>query len=194
MTSRLAAILTGSAITSSVIILLTIVSACAANQSQPDPHVAIGTAGIGPSAVTGVIMTATADGTANMPGPGQPPNAGAVPRAVVPPSAPPTLVGPVILTVADADATVLLHQGQSITVSLAADGQFSWYLPVANDPALRLVSASGGYPSTVPAQAMFRAEQPGRVMLTTTDDTPCFHAHPSCTPPVRPWRVTVVIS
>lgn len=106
---------------------------------------------------------------------------------------PPTSVGSYPLTVADNGATVRLARGQSLTVALAAQGMFSWHIPIATGPALRPVHGSGGYPTGQPARATFLAVESGTATLTAMNDTACLHAPMPCLPAQREWRVTVLI-
>ena len=111
-----------------------------------------------------------------------------------PPSPPPTLTGPVTLTTADNGATVRLHVGQQVAAALASAGLFSWHVPATLGPAVRRVSASGGYPGQQPARAAFLAVQSGSATLTAISDTACLHAQPACEPPQQEWRVTVIVT
>lgn len=97
------------------------------------------------------------------------------------------------LTVADDGSTVRLARGQSVTVSLAARGLFSWHVPTARDSAVRQVDAGGGYPTDQPARATFVAVARGTATLTATNDTACRHAQPACLPPQQQWRVTLLV-
>jgi hypothetical protein len=109
------------------------------------------------------------------------------------PSPSPTLVGPSRLTVADNGTTVRLVRGRSLTVELAAQGMFSWHVPITTGTALRLVNGSGGYPTEQPARATFVATEPGTAVLTATDDTACLQADPECLPLQQQWHVSVVV-
>ena len=57
------------------------------------------------------------------------------------------------------------------------------------------VSASGGYPSSLPARAVFKAVRPGTAKLTSWTDAKCLHLpEPQrCLPPQQLWQVTVII-
>ena len=110
-----------------------------------------------------------------------------------PPSRPRTLIGPGRLTVAEDGTTVRLSRGESVTADLAAQGMFSWHVPVVAGTAVRQVTNSGGYPTDQPALATFVATEPGTAVLTSTDDTACRHAHPACLPPQQQWRVTIIV-
>lgn len=97
-----------------------------------------------------------------------------------------------LLTVADSGATVRLHVGQLITVVLASGGMM-WDLPAASGDVLRRTSASGGYPTTRPALAFFRAVRRGRSSLTSVTDAACLHSTPRCEMAQRLWSVTVIV-
>lgn len=106
--------------------------------------------------------------------------------------APTRLTGSVTLTAADR-AVVYLRVGQQVTVILAPGFQ-AFHQPGATGAALRLVSASGGYPSRRPARAVFRAVAPGTSTLSAVSDTACLHAHPPCMVPQQIWTATVHVS
>lgn len=93
----------------------------------------------------------------------------------------------------DNGATVRLARGRSVTVSLAAQGMFSWHIPIGTAPAVRQVNGGGGYPTDQPAQAAFLATEPGTATLTAENDTSCLHARPACLPPQQQWRVTILV-
>jgi hypothetical protein len=118
-----------------------------------------------------------------------------LPAASLPGSTPPpTLAGPATLSKADNGATVQLRVGQSVTVTLASEGMFSWYQPKATGAAVRRDRAGGGYPAKDTAWAVFTATQPGTATLSSFDDTACLHASPRCLPPQDVWQVTVEVS
>ena len=106
--------------------------------------------------------------------------------------APTRLTGSVTLTAADR-AVVYLRVGQQVTVILAPGFQ-AFHQPGATGAALRLVSASGGYPGRRPARAVFRAVAPGTSTLSAVSDTACLHAHPRCMVPQQIWTATVHVS
>lgn len=116
--------------------------------------------------------------------------------ATIPPPAgsSPAATAPRALTAADNGATVPLHPGQRVTVTLAARGMFSWHVPAATSTAVMKISADGGYPGKQPARAAFRAVRPGRATLSATDDTACLHAHPACLLSQQAWQVTIVVT
>jgi hypothetical protein len=100
----------------------------------------------------------------------------------------------ITLTTADNGKTVSLSSGQSLAVRLDPAGGMSWHLPAPDNTALRLTTASGGYPNRGPALATFAATAPGRVRLHSITDAACLHAQPSCALPQRTWQVTVVVA
>lgn len=163
------------------VVLTTAVAACgtqAAGQPAEPPTVA--------------TVTAIPAGTATA----SPAIAGTASRQPISPpgSPPPTLTGPVTLTMADNGAVVRLHADQQVAVALAPEGVFSWHVPAAAGAAVRRVSTSGGYPGQQPARAAFLAVRSGSATLTAIDDTACLHAQPACEPPQREWRVTVIVT
>jgi hypothetical protein len=68
-----------------------------------------------------------------------------------------------------------------------------WDQPVAQGVAVALVSARGGYPTSLPARAVFRAVRAGTARLTSATDIKCLHLEPRCLPPQRIWEVTVIV-
>ena len=123
--------------------------------------------------------TATLVPVASSPSPTAPPTAGAV-----------TPAGP--LTQADNGKTLQLTVGQQITVVLTRS-PMTWDQPTAQGSAVTRVSASGGYPGTTPARAVFRAVAPGTAQLTSVTDMQCLHATPRCSVPQEVWTVRVVV-
>jgi len=117
-------------------------------------------------------------------------------QATIPPGAgsPPAATSPHSLTAADNGATVPLHPGQRVTVTLARQGMFSWHVPAATSGVVMRISGSGGYPGNQPARAVFRAVRPGRVTISAIGDAACLHAHPACLLSQQPWRVTIVVT
>jgi hypothetical protein len=100
--------------------------------------------------------------------------------------------GHLTLTEADNGATVVLTVGQSVSVLLGG-GQPAWDRPRVAGAALRLASASGGYPGGLPARATSRAVQAGTATISSISDAPCLHAVPACEIAQRPWLVTVIV-
>lgn len=107
------------------------------------------------------------------------------------PAAPPPAI---TLTMADDGKTVELPPGQSLAVRLDPAGGMSWHIPATDGAALRLASASGGYPLVGPTLATFTAVAPGRVRLHSITDAACLHSQPPCTMVQRGWQVTVVVA
>jgi hypothetical protein len=104
--------------------------------------------------------------------------------------------GHVTVTTSDHGATVVLVPGQVITVVLSGQGVLKWNPPRQAGSvtgALRQVSASGGYPSKMPARASYRAVLAGSAEILSGTNTQCLHAHPPCAIAQRLWRVTVLI-
>ena len=100
----------------------------------------------------------------------------------------------ITLTRADDGKTVRLPPGHSLAVRLDPVSGMSWHIPATDGAALRLASASGGYPRGGPALATFAAVAPGRVRLNSITDAACLHSQPPCTLVQRGWQVTVVIA
>jgi hypothetical protein len=99
-----------------------------------------------------------------------------------------------LLTQADSGLTIRLPVGAEVTVVLSSGSQGTmWDRPAASDGAVVRVSVSGGYPSHLPAQAVFRAVAPGTSQLTSQSDLPCFHQTPRCMVATQVWHVTVVV-
>lgn len=164
-----------------VVWLAAVVSACgtrAGGQLAEPPVSASVTAIPAGSATASPAGGATASGLASIP----------------PAASPPVLTGPAALTAADSGAIVRLRPGQQVTVSLAAQGLFSWHVPAAAGATVRRISAGGGYPGRQPARAAFLAVRPGRTTLTAIDDTACLHAQPACQLAQQEWRVTVIVT
>ena len=70
-----------------------------------------------------------------------------------------------------------------------------WDRPVAQGGAVVRVSASGGYPSSLPARAVFKAVRPGTARPTSWTDARCLHLPQAqrCLPAQQMWEVTVVV-
>lgn len=104
--------------------------------------------------------------------------------------------GQVTVTAPDDGATVVVVPGQVITVVLGGQGMLQWNPPrLAGSVTgvLRQLSASGGYPSTTPARATYRAVRAGTAEVVSGTNARCLHAHPSCEIVQRMWRVTIVV-
>jgi hypothetical protein len=114
------------------------------------------------------------------------------------PSSPPgpPVTGRSILTGADSGITIQLPAGQKVTVVLESSSvMMLWGQPVAQGGAVVRVSASGGYPSSLPARAVFKAVRPGTARLTSWTDAQCLHLPEAqrCLPPQQLWQVTVIV-
>lgn len=106
----------------------------------------------------------------------------------------PSAVGLSLLTQADSGLTVLLPVGAEVTVMLTPPGTGAmWDQPVSGGCNVVLMSATGGYPSSLPARAVFRAVTPGSVNLTAQTDYKCNHQTPPCPAATQEWQVTVLV-
>jgi hypothetical protein len=104
--------------------------------------------------------------------------------------------GQVTVTTWDDGATVVVVPGQVITVVLGGQGMLRWNRPrlAGSVPGvLRQLSASGGYPSTAPARASYRAVRAGTADIFSGTNARCLHTHPRCEIAQRLWRVSVVV-
>ena len=100
------------------------------------------------------------------------------------------------MTASDNGATVVVSRGQQIRVVLTGQGTLTWHRPslAASAPGvLRLLNASGGYPSRLPARATYRAALTGTTQIVSITDARCLHAHPPCAFPQRSWQVTIIV-
>jgi hypothetical protein len=100
------------------------------------------------------------------------------------------------LTEPDNGDTVILRLGKPVRVVLGKRIGFMWDQPVATGHrplALLRTSASGGYPTRLPARATFVAVRVGRAFLFSLTDAPCLHAKPRCMIAQRLWRVTIIV-
>jgi hypothetical protein len=108
----------------------------------------------------------------------------------------PPVTGRSLLTEADSEMTIVLPAGLQVTVVLGPSGMvMPWDRPVAQGGAVVRVSASGGYPSSLPASAVFKAVRPGTARLTSWTDAKCPHLPEAqrCLPAQQMWEVTVVV-
>ena len=143
----------------------------------------------------------SACGTVTSPAAGGAPSGSASPASTASVASPgptgptpqPSASAPSVLTVADNGATIRLSAGQSVTVVLSPHA-LSWHVPAVTGTAVRRTSASGGYPGRAPAQATFRAERPGRAILSAVDDAACLHRQPACMVPQQLWRVVIIVA
>ena len=95
--------------------------------------------------------------------------------ATPPPPPPPT----VTLTLADAGSTINLQVGQTFAVSLDSP----WHPEFISSPAVALVSATGGYPTSQPLLATYQAVAVGSAQTFLITDFACLHD------PVNPCHV-----
>jgi hypothetical protein len=100
-----------------------------------------------------------------------------------------------LLTQADSGRTILLPVGAEVTVVLAlpAPSMMMWDQPVVQGSAVTRVAVNGGYPSGLPARAVFLAVAPGTVQLVSQTDAQCNHQTPPCPAPDQAWQVTVLV-
>jgi hypothetical protein len=97
-----------------------------------------------------------------------------------------------VLTVAGNGARARLRVGQWIAVVLVSRG-LAWDVPEASGSAVRRISASGSYPTGLPARVVFRAVRRGLSSLTSVTDAKCMHSQPRCEIMQRLWRAVVVV-
>jgi len=97
------------------------------------------------------------------------------------------------LTVASSGARVRLRVGQWVAVVLVSGG-LAWDVPEASGSTVRRTSVSGGYPTGLPARAVFRAVRRGLSSLTSVTDAKCLHAQPRCELMQRLWRAAVIVT
>jgi len=96
-----------------------------------------------------------------------------------------------ILTEADNGSTVTVVLGDTVTVRLGAD----WQPPTVVGDALVLVSVTGGYPTRLPVEAVYRATWGSApTSLRSQTDYDCFHTPPYCARPTQLWTVTVRVA
>jgi hypothetical protein len=98
-----------------------------------------------------------------------------------------------VLRVSDDGKTIHMRVGQLVIVDLSSKG-LMWDRPTASGQALRRISASGGYPTTRPARAEFRAVRPGKAGVSSVTDAKCLHAKPRCEIAQRLWHVAIIVS
>jgi hypothetical protein len=102
----------------------------------------------------------------------------------------------VTVTPSDGGATIVVVPRQVITVVLGGQGMLQWNPPRLAGSAtgiLRQLSGSGGYPTTAPARASYRAVRAGTAEILSGTNARCLHAHPPCEIAQQLWRVTVVV-
>lgn len=112
------------------------------------------------------------------------------------PSPEPTVTGRSLLTEADSGMTIVLPAGDEVTVVLGPPGlAMPWDQPLVQGGAVARITASGGYPASAPARAVFRALKAGTARLMSATDEKCLHLPPAerCLPPQQIWQVTVIV-
>lgn len=108
------------------------------------------------------------------------------------PSASPSR-GSATATATDTDSgrTLFLHSRQFLKVHLS---NRTWDPPISSAPGvLRRQSSTGGYPTSAPVDAVFKAAAFGSADITAASDAACFHTSPQCMMPTRQWTVHVVV-
>jgi hypothetical protein len=159
-------------------------AACTAAQPGREAPAASASASPVPTHVPGTPTLAPA-------APAETPTARPLPLATAPGQ---PASGKSLLTQADSGLTILLPVGAQVTVVLAiAPGMMMWDQPVAKGRAVTRLSASGGYPSSGTARAVFQAVAPGTVELISATDAKCNHAIAPCPVPDQAWQVTVLV-
>lgn len=101
--------------------------------------------------------------------------------------------GEVTVTETDSGRTIHLHIGQRLRVVIGGRGE-QWHRPASPGPSLRLVTASGGYPGSRPANSVFIAVRAGTASVTSITDHACLHAQPPCMMAQRVWSVRVMVA
>jgi hypothetical protein len=86
--------------------------------------------------------------------------------------------------------TIHMHIGDKLKVHLSA----SFHSPTSTRPAvLKRTRHAGGYPTTYPATATFKALAKGRAVVNSTTDYACRHTTPPCEVAQQAWYVNVVV-
>jgi hypothetical protein len=104
---------------------------------------------------------------------------------------PPPAGSLVTVTTANNNATVSLHVGDTLLVSLPA-----MYQPpkVATAGVLQPDGITGGYPTGQPLQARYLAVAPGQTTVSTVTDAACIHQATPCPSPQVPWTLHVTVT
>jgi hypothetical protein len=102
--------------------------------------------------------------------------------------------GEVTVTEVDSGRTVHLRIGQRLRVVLAGSEWVRWHRPTSTESSLRVAEASGGYPGTSPAVAVFVAIRSGAASVSSITDHPCLHATPPCMIAQRVWSLRVLVA
>jgi hypothetical protein len=97
------------------------------------------------------------------------------------------------LTEADSGRTLQVHHRQQLQVTLPGGSFGGYHQSTSSGPAVRRISAAGGYPSDEPATALFVAEQHGTADLQSLTDYTCLHEQPPCAIPQKIWIVHIVV-
>ena len=108
----------------------------------------------------------------------------------------PPVTGRSLLTQTDSGITIVLPVGHEVTIVLGPSGlAMPWDQPAAQGGAVVRVSSSGGYPSSLPARAVFKAVRPGTARLFSWTDAECLHLPEAqrCLPAQQIWEVTVIV-
>jgi len=106
-------------------------------------------------------------------------------------SSPPA--GDVTVTEADNGGAVRLRVGQRLHVVLDGRGE-QWRRPTSSGPAVRLTTASGGYPTGRPADAVFAAVRDGKASVSSITDYACLHTQPACLRAQRVWAIHITVT
>ena len=97
----------------------------------------------------------------------------------------------VTVTTANNKATVSLHVGDTLVVSLPATYQPTKVAPVG---VLQPGDVTGGYPTDQPMVAHYLAVAPGQTDVSTITDGACIHWATPCPSPQWPWTVHVTVT
>ena len=89
--------------------------------------------------------------------------------------------------------TVRVRVGTTVVISLPGGRAGGYVPPVSSSQILQRVSVSGGYPSPLPARALFTATGVGVADLTSQTDFTCLHSTPSCLPAQLSWTLRVLV-
>gem|GEM_PF-5984435 len=115
---------------------------------------------------------------------------GGLPAPATVANATPTLVSPTVLTQQPYGAVVELKVGEMVLLAPGTD----WTPPTITGTSLRVVTQSGGYPSSQPLTATILAVAPGAATIDDYTDAACFHVKPPCLRPVESLHFSVVIT
>ena len=91
----------------------------------------------------------------------------------------------------DSGKTVTLRSGQLLKVHLSNG---TWDPPVSSAPGVvQSQSSTGGYPTSAPVDAVFKAVAAGPADLTAASDAACFHTSRRCMLATRLWTVHLLV-